>query len=206
MSKIFGFIFLLAAVVLVSSGVVEISVHPQRLSAIPGVNGKFDFNVPSGNITGKLSTIGISAKRYIELFLAESPDKKAELALGYVEADIQRLQDHFDSKAEPETIITDGALLVTSLEKAQQYTKNASPEKLAQSQQRSQQMMTDANSALAQIQALEKQFQEHQQQLSNVATALGTFVKNSKEGEVAGTQDEAPQDKKPESSKIPLNF
>lgn len=207
MSKIVLLILIALGIILFLSGVVEIRVKPDKISAVPGTIAQLTKDKAS------LAQAKVYLTRLVrkgELLFAEGPRQKMELVLGYVEADSSKLAQSLSSQAEPKKVIAQAELLASSLEQAKKQAQDLSAEDLATLEERAKQAHLKAQGTLASLQALQQEYQSYQEQLTDIAESLEEEVgaPPADTGDVAGATDEESTPAVPIDSSeiIPLLF
>src|SRR3989344_2820877 len=114
MSKI-TFLAIVAVVIGIVGGVLEVKVHTDKLSSIPGV---IMGMVQNGSCYEKGRQYITSLKRTGEFMIIKDEKQRLELAAGYIEADAQRLNSLLEEKKSAETIMPQAELLSISIERA----------------------------------------------------------------------------------------
>lgn len=205
MSKISLLVGIAALVVLYLSGVVQVELNPGRLSAVPGTVSNLVSD--AGLITSVKNKV-ISLKRQGELYFADNPKKRLELAMGYAETDSGRLQASLESNEGPQVLVPDAELLATSIEQMKEYAGELSEEDLVAIQDKSRQIASTAGSTLEQLKEVQRDYAEFEERLADVTDKLEIYLDGAAsggDGEVAGVKDDAP-DNKEGLPNIPLRF
>lgn len=203
--KIFSLLIIAALVALTIGGVLEIKVHPEKVSGIPG---KISSLVKDKSTLEKGIVYATGLKRRGEQFIIQDKEKRLELALLYVSTDAARLRELLNKPANsPETFLPRAELLIASLEQVRMRAEETPVEVVASLRKESAKSFQSARQALGQLQELHDEYANIQKEFVRLTESLEKQIGNlnpeeqSEEKEsVAGTKDE------PEASKIPLKF
>jgi hypothetical protein len=112
------------ALLLFLSGVIEVQIHPDKLSSLPStVIGR-----TSGNnaVFDQLRKATTTAKRKGELFFAGNELRKLELTLGYIEEDAIVLQQAIAEGEMPSTVIARAGMLLANIQEAREIAAEVS--------------------------------------------------------------------------------
>lgn len=185
MSKLLFLILSIVAVASVATGVVEVQLHPDKLSSAPGDLTRF---VSNGVLLEKARSVGISAKRAVELYSAQEENQKLEVAVGFVREDATRLEEMVEDKPNIEKLVPQTEMLAKSIKRSRELAQDVSEGDLAELRVISEEAFGYAGSAFGKLAAFQKELQTSSDTLTKI---LEDVVPPEEEGEVAGAQDEA---------------
>ncbi len=201
--KILSLLIVAALVALTISGVLEIKVHPEKVSGVPD---KISSLVKDKGTLEKGRVYATGLKRRGEQFIIQDKEKRLELALLYVSTDAARLRELLnESENAPEVFLPRAELLIASLEQVRVRAEETPVEVVASLKQESVKSFQSARQALGQLQELHNEYANIQEEFARLTQSLEKQIgdlnlEKSDQESVAGTKDE------PEASKIPLKF
>ena len=209
MSKLTLLVLIAAAVIAYLSGVFEVVVHPERVSQIPATVQNI---TKDGSLIVQAKTYVTKLKRKGELILADTPDRKLELAVGYEDIDAEHLAQQLDKEADPKSVLPQAELLLESMKQVDTYIDDAKVETFVAVQDKHEAALILAADSLAKLKDIQQEYEAYQERLAQVTSSLeeevGQDIK-SEEGEVAGsTTDEEQEETSSDipASRIPLKF
>lgn len=206
MSKLLLLIVAAGLVLSSISGVVEIKIHPDRITQIPAAlttATKDKAFIEKGKIQF------IVLKRWGEQFVIRDTTKQLELAVVYVKEDAKRLETLLTAYGDnPEYVVPQAELLLTSIKRVRTQAQEASVKVVADLKDESREAFTLADKAYSHMSKLRDEYSAIQKEFAQLTASLeeqiGKLTVTSEEEEaVAGTKD---QDDQLQSSEIPLKF
>lgn len=203
--KIFSLLIVAALVALMFGGVLEIKVHPEKISGVPD---KISALIKDKGALEKGRVYITHLKRRGEQFIIQDQEKRLELALLYVSTDAARLRELLNkSENSPENFLPRAELLIASLEQVRMRAEETPVEVVASLKQESAKSFQLARQALGQLQELHNEYTNIQEEFARLTESLekqigdlGLEEQSEEKESVAGAKDE------PEASKIPLKF
>lgn len=202
----------MAVAALIIGGVLEVRVHPEELSKVPGRVKTFATNPER---LGSLKVTFVDLKRSGEQLLTRDETKKLELTLLYVKEDAEQVNESEEPDEDsPAKSLPAAKLLARSLERAETQLKDAPVETLLKMKEKSQESFSAAEEALAKLQERHEKYEKVREQFASTLETLEASFDSivaivgtrNKESDVAGTKDEKPTPSPTPSEKIPLNF
>lgn len=171
MSKLVLLIILAGLVAtLTIGGVLEIKVHPENLSRVPGAVTQYfkDYQIiEQGRV------LFIRAKRYAESYIIRDPEQQRKLALQYAQTDAERLKQLMDQgKTLPQDLEPQTKLLASSLEKIKNIADNLSGEKLIEFQKEASDTLKSIQENLAALQKLQAAYEQSRDRFAALAKFL----------------------------------
>jgi len=201
--KILSLLIVAALVALTIGGVLEIKVHPEKISGVPV---KVSSLVKDKNTLEKGIVYATALKRRGEQFIIQDKEKRLELALLYVSTDAARLRELLNkSENAPEIFLPRAELLIASLEQVRARAEKTPIEVVVSLRKESAKSFQSARQALGQLQELHDEYANIQEEFARLTQSLekqigDLNIEESNQESVAGTKDE------PNPSKIPLKF
>lgn len=189
-------------------GVLEVKVRPEKLSALPGALLNL---AQSDSLYEKGRHWAVSLKRAGEFFIIKDEKQQLELAIGYINADAERLNTLIENDKSAEHIMPQAELLTLSIERAGDLAAKAHVDNLAAFQQDTKKAFNNAALTVHRLQEMHASYQALEEKFAGIVSSLekqiGTLADTS-EGEVAGTKDESAPDASasPTIPAIQLNF
>lgn len=211
MSKLTLLVVIAVGIIAYLSGVFEVVVHPERVSNIPATVQNL---AQDGSLLVQAKTYVTKIKRKGELLLADSADRKLELAVEYEETDAEHLAQLLDKEPDPKAVLPQAELLVESMKQVETYTADATVDTFVSVQDKHEAALVLAADSLTKLQHIEKEYEAYQDRLANVTDSLEQVVgqeipTEKEEGEVAGTTTQEEEEQNSSSipaTKIPLKF
>jgi len=224
MSKLIITVTAIVLVVLLAvSGVVEVKVNASKFEGAPA---RIKSVVMDKVATNKVKAWLVNVKRDGEQWLIKDEQKKFELALLYVEQDVEALKQMVDDESfDGEAVVVQAELLEKSVNRVKSVAETVSVEVMAGAKDSSKETFGLVSDMLKQVVELVEDEEELPASVIALKEALvseeGLFtVKEGEEAdevveeveaeaaEVAGTQDEesAVKETKEEQAEIPLVF
>lgn len=166
MSKLLLIAIIAIAGIGIATGVIEVKINSEKLSAIPAIVQDF---ITSKDLLAQGEYYITSWKRKAEVAMANSDDKKFDLYVAYVQTDTEKLKDAFDKNAAPGSIIVRTKLLNESVALAKEGVENISEEAIASTRDAWVKTLADANTQLQRLSALAGEYKQYQEQLEDLA-------------------------------------
>jgi hypothetical protein len=192
---------LVAIIVGIWSGVLEVSWHPEHLADIPGKFSQFTGN----SLAAEQARVkAVALKRQGEQYITKDEKQKLQMALSYVQADADTLQKEIADGRSPAFLVPQAGLLADSIRTMQGDISKASDKTLADIKSDAIKTTSQAGIALAQLQRIKTD----QTDFNSTTDVLATLLGKSSGGQVAGAEDKAasPTPSPNPSAKIPLRF
>lgn len=183
---------------LMIGNVVEVSWHPEHVVEIPG---NIAVLVTDSRLLGANGSKLTEFKRRAEQLLVHDKDRQLEIALLYVKTDANTLQQLLAKKdtVDPKQITAAAELLEKSITRLQEISGQVSPEKLAQFQRQSSEVLAAAGQAITSLQT--------NPQLTWLVQSIAEKIAELKPaGEVAGSHNVEPTPNPSAVETIPLKF
>lgn len=183
-------LILLASIVIavfVWTGVLEITPHFDRLSAVPSI---LKESLADKGLYRGILVKGTQYKREAEQWLIKDEKQQLELALKYVKSDAEHLAARGDdmSSSDTEELVHETSLLVSSMERASDLIANVSIDEVARIRESARDSFSKAGEALAKVTALREKNQKLNEELEELATTLEKHIgKVNVTGENTGT-------------------
>lgn len=175
MIKFVFYLVVIAVVILVMTGMIEITLHTDRLGQVPGKIQQF---VTQPGTWEKARVLFARGKRAIEQMMAKDPQRKLELTLLYVKEDAGRLNDLIEKKPDtPEAIVPQAELLVDSMKALQEKSAKASLETITQLQDKSREAFTAATQALEHLKTVHSAYEAIRERLTSTTKTLEEQIK-----------------------------
>ena len=204
----------LIVAILVIGGVLEVKVHPEQLSQVPGRVMTFVGKPETASMARALVT---DLKRRGEQLIIRDEAKRTELALLYVEQDAKRLDELTKEETTgAEVVLPQAELLQKSMLRLQAQLDKAPVDTLVTLRTKSRETLETAQHVLGTLEKQRERYAVLQERFATVTEAikasLAALGKSGGEAEVAGTRDEAEATTTPKPSAesninaIPLNF
>jgi len=197
---------------LIIGGVLEVQVHPEEISKVPGRVKTFATNPER---LGSLKVTFVDLKRSGEQMLTRDDKKKLELTLLYVKQDAEQVNESEEPDEDsPAKALPAAQLLAKSLNRAEAQLESADVETLLAMKEKSQESFSEAEEALSKLQERREKYEEVREQF---ASTVGTLEKSfdnivaivgskNKESAVAGAKDEVSSPSPTPTATIPLKF
>lgn len=182
MFRLLKWLLVVVVSLLILSGVIRVSFHPERLPEVPAravdiVNNK--SLLESGR------SLFVQLKRQGEQWLLRDDTQKLKIATGYIRADANRLVDLIAADStQPESVLPQATLLVSSIEQVSQLINSSSVEAIALSREEAINALRSAEGALGQLQHIAAEQQAVQERFSAVTAELSNKI-----GSIAATAD-----------------
>jgi hypothetical protein len=206
MSKI-TFLVVVALVVGIAGGVIEVKWHADKLSALPGNLAKM---AQDGSLWEKGRTLATSLKRQGEFWLIRDERQRLEIATNYISVDASRLNTLLEDKADPATILPQAELLTASIERAAKATSDSSVDIVASLQGETKQAFGEAAETVKRLTATHEDYKNLEQKFAGIVEKLeqqiGSIKDKVQTSEVAGIKDEGGDEATPTIPAIKLNF
>lgn len=171
MSKIVLLVILAGIIaVLVIGGVLEIKVHPENLSRVPGAIMQYfkDYQIME---QGRV--LFIRTKRFVESYIIRDPEQQRKVALAYAKADAERLKQLIEQgKTSPQDLEPQIKLLANSLEKVKTVADNLSGEKLIEFQKEAGDTLKNVQENLAALKKLQAAYEQSRDRFASLAKSL----------------------------------
>lgn len=193
-----------AIVIGIFGGVLEVKLHPEKLSALPGnISGL----IQDGSLVERGRRYVTSLKRTGEFWLIRDERQRLEIATNYISVDAGRLDRLLEDNSQPTVILPQAELLAESMERAKNITGKASVDTVASLQTETKTALREAATTVKRLTETHADYQELEQKF---ATIVGILAKQlgslGEEGDVAGTQNTPAPTASPTIPAIPLNF
>lgn len=209
-SQMLKLLLLLAVVgaVLVMGGVLEVKVHPERFSQVPGAVVAY---VSQPSTQAQARVLFTNLKRRGEQLIIKDEEKKTKLALLYVSQDAARLEEILGS-ADADTLLPQAELLADSIKRVKDQLDAASLETVGALKDDSREAISAAEKTFQLLQGEHARYQAVQEKFATITSAIGdslAALRPNSTGGVAGTQDNAPESTntdEPQINAVPLNF
>jgi len=215
--KILVGLLIAATAGLVFTGVIEIKVNPDKLSALPASLLSLSKDKSAFE---KGRALMVSLKRRGEQFIITDKAKKLQLALIYVEQDAARLHQLASEEENATILIPQARSLIKSIELVRSRSEEAPIQSVAELKTESTTAFQDALSALGKLKDIHEQYQEIQQEFSRLTRSLEQNIgsldlatDNNDEENIAGAQTGEDQNEtseeptaEPTTADIPLKF
>ncbi|MDP3996899.1 MAG: hypothetical protein U1C49_02610 [Candidatus Andersenbacteria bacterium] len=200
-------------IIFILTGVIEVSVHTERLSNVPEKLISLSTNQA---LISSARAWTVNIKREAEQKFIQDSDQKLTLALNYVKIDSDRLDTLVsEAKTDPDQIVPQATLLLQSIKRVSALLENASANQLADVKSEAGQSIITANQSFRKLTFLRDQPARFSDELVVIADSLKEYIGNvdlaaDNQPDVAGTQDKNQSNIQPsptsESSPIPLEF
>ncbi len=205
----------LGLIILIIGGVVEVKVHPDQLSNVPGQVVKIATDkILQQSIKAKL----IALKRDSEQWLIKDEDKRIELAIAYIKIDTENLNRLIaENEDNAKIVVPQAELLLSSIERTAKLASSASVDKLPHVSQAAKTTVTLAYETLAELNVVKDESKMLNKRLVQVTQLLEEYIGNiipksnnsSNKTEVAGSKDPETIQSNPQPAvdeKVPLSF
>lgn len=202
MSKLFILLVVGALVALIATGVIEVKLHPKKITDIPRqatslIKNKSAFEKARAYLVG--------LKRRGEQFIIQDKEKRLELALLYVKKDAARLNDLIKNEQAAASLLPAADTLINSLDQVRVNAEKAPVDVVASLKKDSQQAFTSAQKALGNLKELHEEYETIHEEFTRLTKALEQQI-----GELElenQTEEDSPEAMgEANSSKIPLKF
>lgn len=197
----------LAVAALIIGGVLEVKVHPDRITQVPGQVISF---ATQPTTQARARVLFTDLKRRGEQLIIKDESKRTKLALLYVSQDAAKLQEMMSS-ADAAALLPQAELLANSITRMNKQLDTASLETVASLKDESREALAAAQETLLVLQKEKERYQSVQEKFAAVTAKIGESLgglKPVQSGDVAGAQDEpspTPSDE-PQFNAIPLHF
>lgn len=195
MFRISAFLLIIIIIALIWFGVLEVKIHPDKLGQLPGTALSF---LDRQDLGEQIRVGTIRVKRSLELqFLAREDERKAELALMYLETDTQRLSEIIKDKANtPQLLVPQIQLLTGSIKRVKDLEEQGKLDGHFEAE--ANKKLTQAQLVLDQLKDAQAKNKSQQEKLDKAVGELEQESGGQKEGENGETViDDSP---------IPLRF
>lgn len=203
------FIALVAIVIGIVGGVIEVQFHADKLASLPGNLARVTAD---GSLLEKGRILATRLKREGEFWIIRDEQQRLEIATKYVESDAKHLNDLLTDEEPVEKIMPSAELLMTSIERASDVTKKASADNLAAWQSEAKTAFNAAATTVQRLKETHEGYKEIEQKFAAIVASLekhiGAVAADKPAGEVAGTTDEKGSSGEPVPTipAIQLNF
>ncbi len=203
------FLALVAIVVGILGGVIEVQFHADKLASLPGNIAKI---AADGSLLEKGRILGTRVKREGEFWLIRDEEQRLEIATKYVESDAKHLNELLADDQPVEKIMPSAELLMGSIERASDITEKASSENIAAWQSEAKTAFNTAATTVQRLKETHEDYKEIEQKFATIVKSLqehiGAVTADTTKGEVAGAKDEPRSGEQPEPTipAIQLNF
>lgn len=196
---------------LIIGGVLEVTIHPERLAEVPSRVIGF---ISEPSTQARARTLLTDLKRRGEQLIIKDEEKRTKLALLYVTQDAAKLQEQV-AEGDPATLLPQAELLAKSLQRAKTQLDSASIETLSSLREESRDAIGTAEATLQTLRQEHARYESIQEKFVSITTAIGENLAALRpsngviEPDVAGIQDEptpVPQNNDPQFNAVPLNF
>ena len=205
MSKFF-LLAIVALVVGIAGGVIEVQWHPDKLSALPGTITRL---VQEGSFIERGRQLVTSLKRTGEFWLIRDERQRLEIATTYISVDSKRLDQLLEGKKEAPVILPQAELLTESIERAATLSEKSSVETVASLQAETKTAFSEAGEAVKRLAEKYGEYKEIEQKFATIVDSLKKqigAIRSDEEGDVAGAQDTPTASAQPTIPAIQLNF
>lgn len=168
MSKILLISVIALAIAGVVTGVFEVKVNTEKFS---GVSSSVQQFFADKDFISNMQYYAITWKRKAELAVAGDNDKKFEVQMKHVEADVKALQEAIDASKSPAIVVLKSRLLDESLKNAKEAVEKISDDAIARVRDSWLKVLASANQQLGRLAGVAEEYKAYQEQLEGIAVS-----------------------------------
>jgi len=207
-------LLLIAAVVVgVAGGVIEVTWHPDKLSALPGNIMKL---AQDGSLIERGRSLVTSLKRTGEFWLIRDERQRLEIATTYISSDADRLNQLLEDQKDAAAILPQAQLLAGSIKRAATVAEKSSVDTVASLQAETKTAFSEAADTVQRLAAKHAEYKDLEQKFADIVAVLAKQIGSLKgepdglpagqAGDVAGAKDAPASTASPTIPAIQLNF